>query len=136
MCLLSNEIMAPMLTCYSLWKGHKHHYSIHHVVPHMIFHIQSLPPRSNAELWSCQCRNPLHCPIQYAVYSPSGYSVPPTLTPSITPVPVMFRVQQDMAMDRCAHIIAPVLSVPSLFHIACQNRSCTHTVCCVVYNNL
>lgn len=55
----------------------------------------------------------------------------PMLTPSITPVPVMLWAQQDMAVDRCAHIIALVLSAPSLFHIVCA-----HTVCCAVYNIL
>lgn len=38
----------------------------------------------------------------------------PMLTPSITPFPVMFRAQQDMAVDRCAHIITPVFVCPFL----------------------
>lgn len=51
--------MTPMLTCFSLWKGYKQRYFIHYI---MYFHIQSVPPGSNAELWSCQCRNPSPSP--------------------------------------------------------------------------
>lgn len=50
----------------------------------------------------------------------------PMLTPSITPVPVMFRAQQDMAVDRCAHIIASVLSAPPPPPAAIKSRLSVH----------
>lgn len=124
------------LSSCSLWKGYKHHYSIRHVVPRMIFTFSHshLGVMLNYGVVSAE----IPCIVLFSMHSilPLATWSHADAVHHTCPCDVLSTAGHGSGSMRTYTVIAPVLSAPSIFHTARPNRSCTHTACCVVYNIL